>query len=391
MHILHVLGGLANASGPTHIVYSQARHLAARGCEVTIFHLTGRNRDTVPFTCPNVTVRGFPAAVLKGWGWSPALRKALDHIMPSVDLVHVHSLWLYLNIAAVRAAHRHGVPVMIAPQGALDDWSLALHRRRKWVYAALIERRLLNRADRIQAVSAHEIENVRAFGVTTPCAVVPNGIDPEAFGALTGGGALRARLGIPAGVPVILFLSRVHPKKGLDILLDAFATVSARHPDARLLVAGGDAGSGYADTIRAQVQALGLENRVVFAGEVGGEHKCAVFDAADCFALSSHSEGLPVAALEALAAGLPVVISEACNIPDVAAAGAGRVVTLSRETVSTALLELLADPGLRAEAARRASRLARERFSWDAVCEKLLAVYQTMRTERPARSGSFTI
>lgn len=387
MRVLHVLGGLANSSGPTHIVLSLASHLSDIGNEVSVFYLGGRGLDTVRPEDTRIRLREFPLTWSRRWGYSTALRRGLREGISHFDVVHVHSLWMYLNLAAVRAARHAGVPAIIAPQGALDDWSLSLHGLRKRIYGAAVERGLLNAASAIQVVSPREIRNVRGFGVRTPCVLIPNGIDPAAFDDLPDRNELRRRAKLDAEHLVVLFLSRVHPKKGLDLLLTALPEVVRRCPRARLVIAGSDRGSGYTQTLRDMTRHGGIEDHVVFIGEMRGEDKRIALAGADVFVLSSYSEGQPVAALEAMAAGLPVVLTDVCNVPDVAERNAGRVISPDPAQVAQALGDLLLDDAARAAAGQEAGLLARERFAWRTIAERLHVLYGNVAQGREPGAG----
>jgi poly(glycerol-phosphate) alpha-glucosyltransferase len=236
---------------------------------------------------------------------------------------------------------------------------------------------LLDRAARIQCLTRREVEQVRARGVRAPCVVIPNGVWCRDATARTGG---KAR--------ALLFLGRLHPKKGLDLLIQAFAGLASEHPDVRLVIAGDDGGSGYGRQVRHMAERTGLpvasgegagqdgRARICFVGEVRGEQKEAWLARSHAFLLASYSEGLPVAVLEAMAHALPVVVTDACNVPEVADAGAGFVVAPDAGRLAEGIARLLTDDALRARCAANARRLVEERFAWPVVVDRLMAVYE---------------
>jgi poly(glycerol-phosphate) alpha-glucosyltransferase len=179
----------------------------------------------------------------------------------------------------------------------------------------------------------------------------------------------------------LLFLSRVHPKKGLDILLRGFAAYAAQTPDVCLIVAGGDAGSGYLDKMKELASELGILTRCRFLGEVAGETKRQILSGADAFALTSHSEGLPVAVIEAMASGLPVLVTPGCNLPEISDADAGLVVNPEAAEVAAGLKTLFAgDESLR----RRGSngrRLVASQFTWPRIAHACVDAYELMLQE----------
>jgi poly(glycerol-phosphate) alpha-glucosyltransferase len=378
MRILHVIPGLSYSSGPTHIVLRICDELRKQGCEVAIYYLTGRGLDTVTPGDRSIELRGFPIKGPARYGYSPELQRCLFENAGSFDVIHSHSLWMFPNLALSRASRRSGTPYIIAPQGTLDTWSLRQNSLLKQLYGTCVERSVLNRAAAIQAVSGHEVQNVREYGVSAPVFVIPNGVDPEAIKPSSNTRAARELFDIAADRDVVLYLSRLHPKKGIDTLIAAFSVIAAALPRAVLLIAGSDGGSGYRQEVWQMVEALSLREKVIFAGEVKEERKTAAFHAADVFALTTHSEGLPVAALEAMAAGVPVLLTPGCRIPEAAEFGAGRVVEKDRDAVAEELIEMLRDRDGLKEMGDKARQLAEERFSWEAVTARLLGQYREL-------------
>jgi len=375
MRVLHLLRSLANSSGPTFAVLNLSRQLVERGADVTVFHLSGLGLDTVDPADERIRVEGFPVTCEARWGYSRRLRQALRDRMPSFDIVHIHSLWMHLGFAAARIASRHGVPYIAAPHGSLDAWCLRQGRLHKSLYGALVERSLLNGATCIHALTANEIRDVRAFGVSAPCVIVPNGIEADACAGEGSKTEHRRALGLADTDLVVLSMSRLHPKKGIDVLLRAAGALAPRWPALRLIVAGSDRGSGYAATLERLTGELGIRETVTFTGEVRGETKQAVLAAADVFALPSHSEGLPVAVLEAMACGLPAVISKPCNLPEVDEAEAGHIVEPEAQAVQAALEELARAPDRRRMLGENARRLVAQSFTWERIGGRLHRLY----------------
>lgn len=311
------------------------------------------------------------------WGIAATLtRRVREH-----DVVHVHAIWNFPTWWAMRSAHRADVPYIVAPQGSLDPWALRQNTWGKKLYGALTEVPLLTHASRLQALTEKEAGQFHQFGIHAKSEIIPNGI---------GGELLRRRgkpapghFGLPKGCRTLLFLSRVHPKKGLDLLVDAVSSIRAGLPDLRIVVAGTDAGSGYLKEIRQRCSRLGVDDLFIFLGEVQGQAKQDALAAADAFILPSYSEGLPVAALEALGAGLPVIVTDQCNIPEIQRCNAGFVVLPDRSEMATAITKLfsLTDEE-RDEVGGNARELAFEYFTWERVARKSIDCYQTMIEER---------
>jgi len=379
LRILHVIRGLANSSGTTHIVNPLAEAQAALGEAVSVFHVAKPSEASVVPDPERVTSRCFPMSVgLNNPGLSRGFAAAVSREIHDFDVVHVHAIWNFPSWWAMRCAHAAGVPYMVAPQGSLDPWAMGQNRWGKRVYGMLTELPLLRRASRLQALSEKERVQCLAAGIRAPSVVIPNGVNPRAFDV--DAAPLARMLGLPEGERTLLFLSRVHPKKGLDLLLEAFARLRERHA-VTLVVAGSDGGSGYLAAMQARAVALGVMPHCRFIGEVRGDEKFRLLRGADGYALLSRSEGLPVAVLEALGAGLPVVVSDECNLPEVREAGAGWVV--APEEALGALDALFSNPEEAARRALRAQALISERFTWERIAQQTVAIYREMIAERP--------
>jgi poly(glycerol-phosphate) alpha-glucosyltransferase len=307
-------------------------------------------------------------------GPSLGLARALRREIGGFHVVHLHAVWNFPTWYGMRAALRAGVPYLVAPQGSLEPWAFAHGRRLRRLWARWLELPLLARATRLQALTETEAAQMRAFGLQAPAAIIPNGVSVDWLEGERDD--LARRLGLPAGTRTLLFLSRVHPKKGLDVLLRAFAQAALK--DVVLVIAGDDAGSGYAGQMRALAAELGLEQRCRFIGEVRGAEKRAVLSGADAYALTSHSEGLPVAVVEAMASALPVLITPGCNIPQVAEAGAGLIVAPEVDTVTVGLQRLFADAARLRQWGERGRALVRERLTWPEIACQTLETYSDM-------------
>ncbi len=291
-------------------------------------------------------------------------------------MVHFHGVWDPTLLIAGREARRLKRPYFVTPHGMLDFWSLRQRRLKKVVAMRLLVRRHLDAAAGLHVLNGDEQAGLNALGLKAPMHQIANGVflpGIDADAAAEPGRPTRER--IEASKPYVLFLSRLHHKKGLDLLAPAFARVVEARPDLHLVVAGPDGGAE--DAFRAQVAALGLSDRVHLVGLVGGADKAALFRHAACFCLPSRQEGFSIAITEALAHRCPVVISRECHFPEVGAAGAGRLTSLKPADVADAVLSLLADEAERAEAGEAARRLVEENYTWPAIAERVAAMYAT--------------
>lgn len=320
-----------------------------------------------------------PAALGFGRGMTGAL------LAGAHDLVHQHGIWQALSCSVGAWRRRTDRPVVISPRGMLDPWAVNNAAWKKRLAAALYERGNLAGAACIHALCEAERAAIRAYGVTVPVAVVPNGVDPGVADRPAPAPAWAGQ--IPDGAKTMLFLGRLHPKKGLPALIEAIA--EAPGPEAarwHLVVAGWDQ-SGHQAELEALVAARGLGGRVHFVGSVFGEEKRASLAAADAFVLPSLSEGLPMAVLEAWAFRLPVLMTPQCNLPEgtLHAAAIEAEPTVAGLVEGVLLLASMSESGLR-EMGGNGRALVEGHFAWTAIGERMVEVYRWACGGGPAPS-----
>lgn len=366
------------------MVRTVARALSQAGLEVHVATTddNGPGRLQVPLSIPQQEdgatfwyFRRQTSFYIFSW---PLTRWLAQHVH-EFDLVHIHALFSYAALPASLMARRAGVPYIVRPLGTLNHWGI--ENRRPWLKKLsfrLIESRILKCAAAIHFTSG--LERSEAAGLVTHgrSEVIPNPLDasPDSWPA----GAFSARFPQLEGRRIILFLSRLDEKKGLGLLLTAFARVQQQRPDTVLVLAG----SGRPDfvgALRDRAAALGISSSVLWAGFLSGEQKWAALADADIFVLPSYSENFGNAVVEAMAAGLPVVVSDQVGIhAEIAEAHAGAVVPCSADRLAWQLLEFLADAGLRSSMGQNGRRLSASRYSPDAVGARMLHLYNEIAT-----------
>lgn len=376
MHILHVIRGLANSSGTTHIVGPLAEAQARQGHVVKVLYVEKPGRSAVVPDPALVESRGFPMTIAtEHMGWSRPFAQALPGAARDADVVHIHAIWNFPTWWAMRTAHQAGVPFVVAPQGSLETWALGRSRRLKSLYAAMIEKPYFDRASAMQALTETEAEQCRRFGIKAPTHILPNGVDLPAIEEDRTRADLRRELSLPPDSVLFLFLGRLFPKKGLDLLIPAFGRLAARRPEVQLLIAGDDAGSGYRATIEGLARAHGPAGRVHLLGEVQGPRKFQVLRGADAFVLTSYSEGLPVAVLEAMACGRPVLVTRDCNLSDVERQQCGWIVDASAEGVLAGLTAASTSQEERRRRGENARNLVAAKYTWDRIAAESIHLY----------------
>lgn len=365
-----------HAGGIFPIMQAHAQQLTALGISVTIHcavdEMTGRDG---PSWDP-VQLRSCPR-LQNSFAFAPGIKVAL--LEGDYNIIHQHGLWQYPSIAVSKWQQRTRGPVVISTHGMLEPWALANSKTKKQVAAWLFERGNLTKAACIHC-SASEVEGIRSFGLKNPIAVITNGSD------LPDPNAAPAR---PSWLPndarsTLLFVGRLHPKKGIRETLDAWALLTAQHREVtdawRLVFVGWDDG-GHAEAFVAHARFLGLAD-VMFPGPAFGDEIQGVYVHSDAFILASHSEGLPMAVLEAWSYGLPVFMTRECNLIEGFAAGAAIEVTTDPHALARVLLKCLTDPNLSA-VGRRGRELVRTQFSWPLIGRQLSAVYHWLARQGP--------
>lgn len=327
----------------------------------------------------NVEIVTHTPSRLEAVGWHPELRLSgpetpIERAVRSAEVVHIHGLWQSQTRRGARAATAARVPYLVAVHGMAEPWALRQKYWKKRVYLALVEMRNLRRAACLHALSIPEIGHLRAIAPWTPIGFAPNGVELSPFDALPPRAALEEQHPELRGKFVLLFLSRLHAKKGLDLLAEALRRVAPAWPDLHLLIAGNDDGAW--SPFLARIEAHGLTERITYLGHVAGEDARRAWAAADAFVLPSYSEGFSMAILEALACRLPCLITTACYFPEVAAAGGAVVVEPTADEVTRGLRELLERSRAELTDLGRKGRLLVEReYTWDRQARRLASIY----------------
>lgn len=380
MRALHVVPSLDDhMGGSVHAAVALAAHLRSGGAvetELASTRLAGDDLDYLDRMAPDVPRHLFPRSWPPGRFQSAELGRWLHQTVPTFDLVHLHGVFHAPALHVRRACASARVPYVLQPHGQLDPFDLAKHRWQKMLYGPVAVRPLVADADLVVLTTALEQERLVTYGARPRTEVVPLPVTPP--GPADGAG-FRVRHGVPADAVVVLFLSRLDVKKGLDVLvaaLDGLTLDGGRDP--WLVVAGAGDPAVEADLTRA-LAGTALARRTVRCGFISGAEKDAAFAAADVFALPSRNENFGIVVIEAMAAGLPVVVSDETYVHgEIAAAGAGAVCRPEPASCREALRPLLADPGWRATAGRAARALADDSFSPGAATTAMVEVYRSL-------------
>ena len=379
MRVLHAISGIdASAGGTATAVTALARAQKRAGLDVAVF---STYRHT-PATDAAAMLRGEGIDVIEVgpcrslFQSHPDLKPRLREQILAADVIHIHALWEQVQHDAARLARRSAKPYVITPHGMLDPWSLRQSQWKKRIYLAWRMRRDLNEASAVHFTAEAERDLARPLGLRSRTIVEPNIVDLGDFHPLPPRGAFRARHPQLAGKPIVLFLGRLHHKKGLELLIPAFAR--AKLDDAFLVIAGPDP-DNYAKALRDLAAREGVSDRLLFTGMLRGCDRVEAFVDADLFALPSYQENFGIAVVEALAAGCPVLISDQVNIyREVVAGGVGSAVPTAIDPLTQELSRWMGDASARQSAGSRAPAFVQERYDAEAVARRWVQTYASL-------------
>ena len=383
MKILQVIPSVSfSFGGPTNAVLGLSSFLARQGEDVTIYttnaDVKGRLEVAlgVPVNTNGVKIFYFPIQNPKHYKFSWPLFMALKENIANFDIIHIHSCFQFSTQAACFYCHKLNLPYIIRPLGQLDPLLLRRHYFYKKPYFELFERKNLTRASAVHLTSELERDWVRGLGLKINEVVIPLGIDLDEFENLPAYGKFRQKYPELKDKKIILFLGRINFKKGLDILVEAYAGLAHKRDDLHLVIAGGD-DEGYGGKIKKLLKEKGLLARTTFTGMLLGQDKLSAYRDSDIFVLPSYSENFGISVVEAMASGVPVVISNRVGIhSEISRAQAGMVSEINPGMFAVAIENLLDNPQIRQNMVKNALGLVKEKFSLNRACSEITQLYK---------------
>ncbi|NET01091.1 MAG: glycosyltransferase [Sphaerospermopsis sp. SIO1G1] len=302
------------------------------------------------------------------------LKWLYSHIK-NYDIVHIHTIFSPLISISNWICQSVKIPYIITPHGMLEPWALTYKSWKKRLYFKLIEKPSLENCNAIQALASSEEENIKLLGIKSPIFTVTNGVDRQEFENLPKPDLFYQQFPVTKNKTLILFLGRIDPKKGLDLLAPAFAKVYHKFSQTHLIVAGPDS-IGFLPTVKSYFTKAGCLEAVTFTGMITGELKLSALAAANIYVSPSYSEGFSMSVLEGMATGLASVITTGCNFPEAGIANAAKVVDINSDDIADALIQLLQDSNEAKNMGVRARQFILENYTWDRIALKMVAVYQ---------------
>jgi glycosyltransferase involved in cell wall biosynthesis len=385
LKVLHIIPSVApRYGGPSQAIYTTCRALQAHGIELLIATTNADGEGELPVVLgqqivyQSVDTIFFSRQFSEALKYSGPLAQWLSRNIQDFDLVHIHAVFSHACITAARECRKHRVPYLVRPLGTLDPWSLKQKRLRKQLFWHLGVKQMLAHANAIHYTTAEERRLVETALGLSKGVVIPNAVE---FNFVT----LPTNRNPPArgNAPYVLALSRIHPKKGFALLIESFATLKRQEGfgDWQLIFAG-DGDEEYVNELKQLARRQGLNGDAHFIGWLSGERKAEVLRDASLLALPSSQENFGICLIEAMACGVPVLISPHVNLaPEITEAGAGWVAELNRVKLASVLAEAMGDEQERQRRGQRGRRLVNS-FGAVEVATKLMRLYESIIENR---------
>jgi glycosyltransferase involved in cell wall biosynthesis len=383
-HVLHVIPSVApRYGGPSQAVVDMCRALMRREVDPLIVTTDADGPGRLPVEIGKIVeLNGvptlfFPRQISEAFKFSWPLAGWLARNIGAFDVVHIHAVFSHASLAAARAAAAQSVPYIVRPLGTLDPWSMRQKPIRKRLFWHLGIKDMLRRAVAIQYTTADEQRLAEVSLGLTRGVVIPLGISEDILDSRVGPEHFRRQYPQLGESPYMMMLSRLHPKKGLELGVDAFLAAS-EHVDRQgwHLVLAGDGDPNYVDLLKRRVAERGGDGRVLFTGWLAGRDKVSALRGAAFLALPSRQENFGIAVAEALASQVPALVSPHVNLAtDIEAAEAGWVVPLEPSALEASFRRIMCDPDERARRGHAGRCLALARYAWPAVAAQLEELY----------------
>ncbi|TDB64495.1 glycosyltransferase [Arundinibacter roseus] len=381
MKILNICAYTWAIGGPARIIYDHTAEALKNGHEVTILSpmSPGDKMYEAPEGAKLVPCRRTTPISSIYREFSLDLYKYLKNHMHEYDLIHIHGIWHFGSLAPFLI--RHNLPIVITIHGLLDQWAVRHSKWKKDLVTFLYQKKILAKADVIHVNNTDEVNDVVRYLGFKPknLVIIPNGMKFDEFWQMPEQGTFRARFSLPTQQKMILFMGRLNIKKGLDLLLPAFAAYHKAHPDSFLVLAGPD--DGYLAETQKFIVENALEQSIHLVGMLTGSLKKAALGDADLFVLPSYSEGFSIAVMEAMAARVPALVSDRVGFGEyIQKYDAAYLTPLTVQGVTEGLFTVLQNEALRLSYPPKAYAMLKENFEISVVAKTMLTAYESAMT-----------
>jgi glycosyltransferase involved in cell wall biosynthesis len=372
----------ANYGGIGKAVRGIASGLGSQGVDVDVVTTDANNLEKMAILLNrwiddnNYKIRYFPCWHKHDFVWSWSLISWLIGHLQDYDLVHTNTVFAPIVSFVHYLCRIKGIPYIMTPHGMLEPWALSYKAVKKRLYYNFFEKQLLEKANAIHVIADREAKNINSLGLHN-IATINNGIYCHKFTKLPDAEVFYQKFPATRNKRIILFLGRIDPKKGLDLLALAFGQVYSKFPQTHLVIAGPNS-IGYLKTVQDYFAHNACLDAVTFTGMLTGELKYAALAAANLYIAPSYSEGFSISILEGMAAGKPCIITTGCNFPEAAHAQAACVVEINALAIEYALIECLSHPEQAQKMGARAREFIVQNYTWESAAQKLVEVYKAV-------------
>jgi len=388
VRIAHISSSISRlGGGVSKVVRDLAEAQAGNVDDIHIYTLLDEytHRDQPNHT--GITIFPCPVTLSRRFGYSRSLQRALSQQAGSIDIIHLHGLWMYPNLAAGNVARKTAIPYILSPHGMLDSRSLNISKGKKQLVKFAFEGRNINNATCLHACSEMEADHIRQFGYDGPIAIIPTGLTrSELFDSLpatSGNSPLLQNFPQLTGKKILLFLSRLHEQKGLHFLLEAWQSVSGNFPDWHLVIAG-DGEPVYVMELQKAVHMAGMAESVTFTGPMHGAEKWDLMKKSGIFILPTYSENFGLVVVEALACGVPVITTKGAPWGELATEACGWWIDIGTQPLEECLVKALSLSENELAAMGQKGRLMVEsRYVIDVTAQIMRSVYLWMLNGGP--------
>ncbi|MFZ2284908.1 MAG: glycosyltransferase [Lutibacter sp.] len=367
MNISHIIASMDESTGGparsvTHLLEELGKIEAIS--QVNLLSLKSENPLLSKFSNPKLQLKFFEAEL---FGFSKALEMNLQSI--NTSLFHGQGLWQLPVHQMALAARKRKIPYVISIRGMLEPWSLQQSKVKKKIAMQLFQYKDLKEAACLHATALMEVDSIRKLGFKNPIACIPNGINIAEF-------PQKEYSEQPGSKKRVLFLSRIHPKKGIELLLEAWKSIDLELRENWIIEIAGNGENDYINQLKSLIKVKGLENKIKIVGPKFGKEKLALYQSADLFVLPTYSENFGIVIAEALSCGVPVITTKGTPWQELETVNAGKWIEIGVAPLKEALLQMMEKSDLERETmGKNGRKLIEEKYSIESVAKKMVALY----------------
>jgi len=380
MKVLHILPNFElKLGGVPKVVFEMTKSLTQKGVDITLVSSADESNAGKIFNAKDISIHICKRGILSHYwtGYSSDAYRVLRKEAKNCDLIHIHELWHYLHYIGYKVARELKKPYGVSIHGELSSWCLNYKKLRKNIYSKFFQKKALKEANFLHAITKEEAKDSLSYSGNNNIFTIPNGIEIDKEDSCN----IADSFSEFDNKKVIFFLGRIDPKKGLDLLARAWGRIAKNRDDLILVIAGPDT-SGYKDKILYILKNEGVIDKVIFVGLIEGQNKVNIFKRAEMVVIPSYSEVRTLVALEAMAYGKPIIITDKCHFPEVEELEAGIVIKPEVEDLVNAVNKLLINPQLGEQMGKNGKELILDKYTWGKISDQIIEMYNSVLSEK---------